>query len=359
MASEGGRETTRLIDTLLEETYRFEFFQAVRLLQQIDGEREPVGRDADPRREVVRFRSDISLAFPASELRRMKVREDQSPELTVTFFGAATPASYGSLPSCYAELILRRAKDGDRALRDFVDTFNHRLLSLFYRAWEKHRIDIAFEAAPADRESVFERALFCLLGLGTEGLRNRLPFPDHALLRWTGILGRRPLSALELADLVGEHFGVRVRVAQFIPSWYRMEPGDRMRLDGRSQRLGRDTFLGESVCVAQFRFRLELGPLRWHDYLEVLPTGSAFESLRQLVRFAVGAEYDFDIQLILKGEDASFLRLGGSEGAKARLGWTTWLQSRPLDRDPSDVVLSTDSLPHRPSFPSQGRREST
>jgi type VI secretion system protein ImpH len=305
----------------------------------------------------VRFRSVISLAFAPSELRSLIVQEERAPELAVAFFGVATPASYGSLPSCYSELILRRDRDGDRALRDFLDGFNHRLLSLFYRAWEKYRIDIAFESAPDDRESVFERSLFCLLGLGTEGIRDRLPFPDHALLRWAGVLGRRPVPAAELADLVGDHFDVAVRVEQFIPSWYRMEPGDRLRLDARSQRLGRDTFLGESVCVAQFRFRLELGPLRWHEYVEFLPTGTAFEALRQLVRFAVGAEYDFDIQLILKGEDASLLRLGGSDGANARLGWTTWLQSRPLERDPSDVVLSTDAHPLRsPSAPTVARR---
>ena len=59
---------TPLKDLLYDEPYRFEFFQAVRLLEKIFPEREIVGHDALPAKEVVRFRSRPSISFPASIL---------------------------------------------------------------------------------------------------------------------------------------------------------------------------------------------------------------------------------------------------------------------------------------------------
>ena len=40
------------------------FFQAVRLLERLLPDRAPVGGDAPPSREVVRFLTKLSLAFP-------------------------------------------------------------------------------------------------------------------------------------------------------------------------------------------------------------------------------------------------------------------------------------------------------
>ena len=38
----------------------------------------------------------------------------------------------------------RERKAGDFTLAAFFDLFNHRIVSLFYRAWEKHRFPRAF-----------------------------------------------------------------------------------------------------------------------------------------------------------------------------------------------------------------------
>ncbi len=358
MVAEGRTPATPLAETLHEEAYRFEFFQAVRLLQGLAGERAPVGEDADPRREAVRFRSDVSPAFAASDILGLRPGpDDDSPiEMHVNFFGVATPGSYGSLPTCYTELVRSRERAGDTALRDFLDLFNHRLLSLFYRAWEKHRFDVAWERSDPERGGLFERALLSLMGLGTGGLEGRLPFPDTAALRWAGILGRRPVAADGLASVVRDYFDVPVEVEEFVPGWYPLDEDERIRLGGRSLALGLDTFLGQSVEVAQFKFRLRLGPLDRATYREFLPGAAAFRGLRELVRFAVGPEFDFEIQLILQGREAPELRLGGESEGAVRLGWDTWLASRPLERDPSDVVVSSGA--HIPYSASGASRHS-
>lgn len=340
MATESGGAAAPLVEELFAAGHSFEFFQAVRILESLAAGGQRLGGDTDPAEEPLRLRSSVGLSFPTSTVRKIEEpREDQTaPSLTASFFGVATPASFGSLPTCYAELVLARQRDHDPALREFLDLFNHRLLSLFYRAWEKHRFDLVYERSGAREGGDFERGLFALLGLGTGGLRDRLPFADIGLLRWSGALSRGCASAQELEDLVGEQFGVPVTVEQFVAGWYESDPTERINLGGRDARLGRDTYLGETVRVAQFRFRLCFGPLGWDEYQRFLPVGDAYGPLRELVRLATGPEFDCDVKLVLRAEDAFPLQLGGERRTDFRLGWTTWLFTRPLTSDPSHVV---------------------
>lgn len=341
MATESGRPVTPLEELLLDEGYRFEFFQAVRLLQSRERAGVSVGEDADPRREPVRFRGDTRLSFSPSDISSIEEKgEDAPPEVSVPFFGVANPASFGSLPVCYAEHVRERRADKDPALADFLDLFNHRLISLFYRAWEKHRFPIEYERSDPDQGGRFERMLFSWMGLGTQGLRGRLPVPDLSLLRWAGALARRPVPEHLLRALVAETFDVDCAIESFIPHWYAMDDEELAPLGRAPARLGRDTILGRSVRAAQSRFRLRLGPLGRERYESFLPGGQAWEALNDLVRFAAGPEFDFEVQLILRAEEAPEPRLGGEGGA--RLGWTSWIRTSPLDRDPGDVVLGSE-----------------
>ena len=98
MATESRRENAPLEQLLLEEPFRFNFFQAVRLLERLDEGREPVGRDTRPGREPVRFVARLGLSFPASsihDLRRAVVDHDLAPPgtpiMTVAFMGLTGP----------------------------------------------------------------------------------------------------------------------------------------------------------------------------------------------------------------------------------------------------------------------------
>lgn len=341
MASEVGDATAAVTRALLEDSTLFEFFQAVRVLTLASEGRQPVGEDADPDREVVRFVGDVSLAFPVADVRKVEEGPDGGPpRMTVCFFGLATPASFGSLPTCYTELILERAKVKDYALRDFLDIFNHRLISLFYRAWEKHRFPVLYERSDPRGGSLAEHVLFAAIGLNTRGLRGRLPVPDLALLPWSGMLSRRPASSSELTDFVSVLFGVATEVVPFVPSWYVLDDEELTPLGSSRARLGVDTFLGRSVLVAQVRFALRLGPLPIATYRQFLPDGSKFRALRDLVRFAAGAEYDLELRLVAHREDVKGLRLAGKQTKGEHLGWTSWLATRPLASEPEDVVIS-------------------
>jgi type VI secretion system protein ImpH len=206
MDSEGRRENAPLNERLRENPGDFDFFQAVRLLVRmgergvLPGEersakgpestkRMPPGHDFAPQEEAVRFRSIASHAFGATEIVRIaRPRDTILPEgsdaagevpharaidgpleMFVTFMGLMGPS--GVLPQHYTTQIIERFKSKDYALADFLDLFNHRIVSLFYRAWEKYRFPIGFERfrlAPQrdEPDDLFTSCMYSLVGLG-------------------------------------------------------------------------------------------------------------------------------------------------------------------------------------------------
>jgi type VI secretion system protein ImpH len=101
--------------------------------------------------------------------------------MVVSFLGLTGPS--GVLPRHYTELMLNRIRAKDFSLRDFFDLFNHRLISLFYRSWEKFRLPLGYERSrsddPGGKPDLTTWALYCLVGLGTEGLRGRSSVDDR------------------------------------------------------------------------------------------------------------------------------------------------------------------------------------
>jgi type VI secretion system protein ImpH len=183
MATSFRRSNPSLKQHLAQEPYCFDFFQAVRLLERSFPNRLGVGRDSNPKQEVTRFHNHISLNFPPSEINKIVFSpEDSSIEhpskMFVRFMGMA--GINGVLPLPYTELLIERRRYKDQTLADFLDIFNHRMLSLFYRAWEKYRFPVIYEK---NHDDYFTNYLFDTIGMGTKGLQKKLSFSDKSLCR--------------------------------------------------------------------------------------------------------------------------------------------------------------------------------
>jgi type VI secretion system protein ImpH len=337
MAAASRRADTPLIKLLFDEAYHFDFFQAVRLLERIYPERRPVGRDDLPGREAVRFRTRAGLDFPASQLHQISAPAggaDAPAQMVVAFMGLTGPL--GVLPHPYTELLTERARAQDHALWEFLDLFNHRLIALFYRGWEKSRFTVAYERREEDRVTEY---LFDLVGMGTGGLRNRLGVPDEGLLHYGGLVAQRPHSAAALQALLGDYFGVPAGVAQFFGQWLSLDEESLCRLGGANSRLGIGTIAGGRVWDDQSKFRLKLGPLNFYEFAAFLPVGSAFKPLLKLCRLMAGQEFDFDVQLVLKAAQVPGCVLTTRARRRPMLGWTSWLKTREFVYDDAQVVL--------------------
>ncbi len=328
---------TRLRELLEDEPFRFRFFQAVRLLERLFPEREGVGRFVSPESEVVRFSARQSTSFPASEVHAIDWNT-ATPRMSVNFMGLS--GSSGVLPLAYSELVMDRARARDTALRDFLDIFNHRLISLFYRAWQKYRLTGSYQSGRQDAVSAH---LLDLIGLGTGGLKDRQAIPDEGLLFYSGLLTQRPRSALALQQILSDYFDVPVEVVQFVGAWYRLDRASITSLDDSrspAQCLGAGAVVGDEAWDQQAGVCIRLGPLPLERYLDFLPDGGAYQPLRSLVRFYFNDEVDFQLQLILQREQTPALVLGAEGPEAPRLGWLTWVKSAALTRDPAETVIA-------------------
>jgi type VI secretion system protein ImpH len=341
MAAAVRRKEPSLEQTLFEAPYRFDFFQAVRLLERsLPPGGTPLGRDGPPSRESVRFFSRLALSFPPSALDRLEPPSSCGgpAALTVNFFGL-TGAS-GVLPYVYTELLQAGARTGETAPAAFFDLINHRLVSLFYRAWEKHRVALDVEAGNGGR---FAGHVFALMGLGLPSHRERHTFSDHILLKYAAFFAQQQRPAVVLEGLLRDHSGLKVEVVQFAGRWLALDPADRSTLGGRNGQnaLGVTLMLGNRVWDEAGQIRLRLGPLSYAQFRDYLPDRKGFRSLVELARLFVGTGFNLDVQLVLSAPEVPACRLSSDRGAEAgaRLGRDAWVRSRQLAHDAHEAVF--------------------
>ncbi len=321
---------------LFSEAFRFDFFQAVRLLELIDSKCAPVGEGSEPEKEPVRFSARVGFDFPAGEVHDLiSSGDDSAPCMVTNFLGLAGVT--GPLPAPFAELVLERTRQKDTGLRDFLDIFNHRLISLMYRARKAHRVTLSSQSPEKGPMADY---LYAFMGLGISGLRNRMgrQMPDRVLLPYAGLLSQQPRSVVGLKHILADHFQTSVEVEQFSGVWRNIEPDQWTSLGalGKNQVLGQSVVLGTRIWDQQGRFAIVVGPLSLEQYLDFLPEGSAYIPLCELVRFYAGQEFEFRLRLKLRAAEIPELRLG-----KAKLGWTSWLKTQPVEHD-STVELSSE-----------------
>ena len=376
-------------DRLFADAPVFDFFQAVRLLQALEPGRVRVGYGGPPADEAVRLRSLSSLTFPPSSIYQLSQagQAGRPPELTQAFLGLTGPN--GVLPRHYTELVihlnLERHDPERHSFRDWLDLFNHRFASLFYRAWEKYRLCLEPDRQRANlavndgTTGPFETSLLSLIGLGTSTLRGRLLVPDlddlrpdrtleaqrqtigpapkriedSTLMFYAGLIMHQTRSATGLEAILRHYFGLKVQLQQFQGRWLHLAEPMQSRLQARNEsvnRLGVNSVLGERIWDIQGLFRVRLGPLTYREFLHFLPDqvradGPASSFLAaQLIRFYAGPELDFEVQLVLLADEVPPCQLPIGDSVGPILGWNTWLANEPLGRDPDDALFDNQTL---------------
>jgi len=325
---------------LLDEPYKFDFFQAVRLLEKMYPERRPVGREASVIGEIIRFRSRLALDFPASEIHEIKETTDertdeQRLEMYINFMGMIGPS--GVMPSHYTELAVERRRYQDVTMWSFMDIFTHRAVSLFFRAWEKYRFPVGYERGQDD----FTAFLFDFIGLGTSGLRGRMALPDESMLPYSGLIAQKPHSAIALGNILSDYFGVKAKIEQFFGQWLELDAESITTLGQANSLLGTSAIIGTRIWEQQSKFRVRLGAMSFREFQDFLPNGTAHKTLKSIIRFIVGLEFDFDVQLVLLAKQVPGTILTTRAKRRPMLGWTSFLKTKPFVRDDEQVILQT------------------
>lgn len=317
-----------VIDQLLAEPWRYELFQAVRLLSRW------LRRYGLSPETAIRFENSLSLAFPTSDIEALNL--DQAPlddgamRLRIRTAVMGLLGGHGALPLHYTERIASwehaTQDDGPRA---FYDAFSSRQVALFYRAWRKYRVRGGPDEHNRDR---FLAQLAALGGVAGQGqLDAGLAF--ESLAYFAAQLRSRVVPAELIAGVLREYLQVPVTVEQFAGRWDPLGTADRSRLGENNCDVGFGATLGERLLRPELGIRIRVGPLSSVMFEHFLPGASGARALAALLgRFAIEVPYR-ELQVVLRGDEV----IGASLGGTVRLGLDGFLCTQPDKRDREDV----------------------
>ncbi|TFW31646.1 type VI secretion system baseplate subunit TssG [Massilia horti] len=360
MPATHSRTDTSVIQRLLDEPQRFEFFQAVRLVVQWLGEH---GIPPDKAlAEYLRFQNSLSLGFPASQIealqavagrplgdhpsmsRAMQEQQGLQVRITPTFMGFL--GTHGALPPHFTERIIAwQSSEQDEAPRAFLDMLSNRMLALFYEAWRKHRVEQCIEQG-ADG---FLPLLLALVGFQRgERLNNADGVCDEAIARFAGLLQQRPMSAIALGRVLSGYLGVPVRVQEAIGHWNPMAAHEQSALGMANATLGDDTMIGENAWRPDLRVRLSLGPLWIDEFDRFLPHAPGAMAIKKMLSLFGEQTLTYEVELVLRKSQAQPVRLAGGNAACSRLGLDSFLLTGPATVDRRDMrydIRPMEALP--------------
>jgi type VI secretion system protein ImpH len=343
---------------LAEEPWAHDFFAAVRRAEAVRSDVPGVGRSSRADEDPFRFAQEPSLAFSPCNLSEFKAATGTAPaRLFVSFMGLLGPN--GPMPLHVTDYAReRQIHHKDHTLARFLDVFNHRMVSLFYRAWAASQMTVSFDrwepgastaldsvtrelalARDTDRYATYIGSLF---GLGMDSLRHRDGVQDLAKLHFSGRLSNQVKNPEGVRSILRDYLGVDVEIEEFLGRWTDVPPEYHMSL-GRMPPAGRGAgcigatggVMGTRVFDCGSAFRLRLGPMSLEHYQRMLPGTRTARRIDAWIRTYLGDEFWWEAVLILRRDEVPKARLG----AGTRLGWTSWIHSGAAEEDRADLAL--------------------
>lgn len=310
--------------------------------------RAEVGGDLPPSEEPLHFiasdrmtlvSSDIAAIDPPGETRDAPASRQRPGAIVVTAnvmgLAGATPA----LPAFYSEVQLQRRRLRDPSLAGFLNIFDHRALSFFYRIFRKYNRVVAFERETIPGSDVASRTLLALGGFATPAARDRLSFDDVGLASLAHHLGNVRRTVTGLTQVLRQLTGCDLRIVEATPTWLALPAGEQTRLGhpvtARFSRLGGSdavtglgfadaALIGSAVLDVQHHYTIEIGPLSHAELLRFCSPEGPTAMIGEACLLFTGVAYRPGLRLAVQGSDVPPLQLASPE-RPAWLGRTTWL----------------------------------
>jgi len=312
---------------------RFGLFASLRLLEQAFPRQPRLGEGRQASEDPVRLGQAPHLAFAPSDVATYEETPDGG-RLEQHSFGVFGPN--GAVPIHLTELAYgRRRHVEDDSIIDFLNIFQHRLISLFYRAWAEAEPATHFDRPASDRFTLY---LGSLLGLASPAARGRDAVSDYAKLSRAAAFGQQARSATALRAILADYFDAAVLVREFTGAWLAVPAEQQCRLGGGQAALADGAFLGRAIWSCQHKFEIVLGPLTLVKLKTFLPGEAGLRELHALVRLFTGDEWTWQLRVLLLPDETPRTLLGQA----GKLGWVSWLGIHPGIAD--DVVIQESNI---------------
>lgn len=316
------------LQPVLGNARRYNFFQLVDLIHRHHGDDLERAQDEQPQQERIRFSASAGLGFPGSDVvSAMSPEHEHAPyQMEVSFLGLH--GSQSPLPGYYLEDMAWEAGQNLGVRRHFLDFFNHRLVTLFHRAWRKYRYYVRFQPEASDG---FSDHIFALVGLGDPQLRKATPVNWSKMLAYAGLMAGRSRSPEVVSGIIGHCFDLdSVEIEQWVLRRVGIPADQQTRLGFANCSLGQDTLVGAGIRDRSGKFILRIRNLDRQRFADFLPNGQDHERLVKLVEFVTREQLAYDLELQMRERDVKPMRIG----ADVRLGWNSFVTPEKAKEHP-------------------------
>jgi type VI secretion system protein ImpH len=346
MASQERLTDADLIDSLAKYGHRYGFVRAVQLVELLFPSKIRVGEIGPTDEENIRFQHDPSLKFHAGDITSIVPRNPQNgvkfTYITSTFFGLF--GTTAPLPPYMAEDVLMAEASEQPSLRGFYDIFHHRLISLFYRSWQKYRFSASFRN---DFSDLFSKRALSFVGIDIQGGISEEGLTPEELLSIAPLAGQKSRASWVLRTALRRLLpGVNIDVDCFARRRIGIQGDNRVALGRRNTTLNRDKTVGQTVEDRTGRYKLKIGPCDHEDYDALQPGGRLFPKLQTILAHFSGGVLEAEIEVGLT--PASAPRFTLSSKRDAILARTTRLGSQEVKMIRSKFCVRSDKTYSNP-----------
>lgn len=292
-------------------------FSFIRYLEANSPLSDRVGYSLSPKKDFARFgQKPLLHFFPAAftdvrfspAISEYKIRNSYIGMLGIN----------GPLPLHLTEYAIeRQQKYKDSTFSEFLNIFNHRFISLFYRAWADSEPTVSHDRKNQDLFSKKVNAISGSYNCDTNKIESNNLYQQYL----AGLLSHKNKSGKVLIEILAEVLGFHVELEEFCGKWYEIPEYEKTKLGQSNAALGQEAVVGERTFQRSHNFSILIGPLSFDEYVYLLKNQEKIDVAIRIAKRFLGHEYDFSIKLMLKKNQSRPSRLGQS-----RLGLTSWCQ---------------------------------
>ncbi|WP_340611478.1 type VI secretion system baseplate subunit TssG [Xenorhabdus bharatensis] len=343
MDRESQPELTALITQLEDKLPLVNFYRFCQLIENLQPEKPGLGSTTNPDDDPVRFRPHPGMGFPVSELKKVETGHEShgnTPSVRTTFLGLYGVES--PLPPVYIDDIAQQ-REGTDAVTDFLDLFNHRLTTQFYRIWRKYSYPATFKAGGSDETSQY---LLGLIGLGIPGCAKHIGTPVSRFLALLGTM-RLPTRTSEGISSLIKLLAPNTEVEVIRHDRRRIAIDNPVRMSCRSPvSLSHKPVLGRSSIDVNSQVLLVLKTQDPEEVRQWLPPdGQLHADLMTLLHAYLGSRVHARLQLRIPRELLPEAQLNVTTGQGVKLGQTAVMRRRsPITVN--DAVIN-QTITHR------------
>jgi len=308
-----------MINELINNASEYDFFQLITLL-----------RELEKKEENIRFSVPCNLTFPTADIESLHYskEEDSGFHLVVNFLGLTGPS--GILPPHYTEYLINQSQQKKFAVKDFFDLIHQRALLFYYKSWVKTHFYVNFNCKNRhDQPNDIMEILCSHVGFSSKKDLHGLNFIDNFVLSNAGIFSKKRPTLSELCTLIEHYLQLHVEVIPFCKSKYYFTSEQISFFPNKDHPTGNHCYLstnarlGDAIDLYQNSFKVVIYVKDFSQWNDLLPGGTYFKTICDIIQYYVGIEYSFKLELGCNLTMLGSTRLG--DPTTAKLGWNSWI----------------------------------